>query len=558
MSKESSQAAEEPAVMKNLVAMCQRRGYVFQSSEIYGGLKSCYDYGPLGAELKRNIRNEWWRAMVYERDDVVGLDASIIMHPDVWKASGHLAGFTDPLVDCHSCQARFRADKAPQVAAGSSVAYTVVDAATKKKSQETAEVGKLGIVCPVCGSPKLSDIRQFNTMFQTSLGPVSPVANIAAAVQKLGDKIHDPVALNQAIDQAMKTTAVYLRPETAQAMFVNFLNVQASQRLKPPFGIAQVGKSFRNEITVEHFIFRSCEFEQMEMEYFVPPPELSAEGKTPTWWHEHWCQTRMNWYRSLGFNMEKMRLREHAKDELAHYAKERGACFDVEYNYPWGWGELEGIASRTDYDLKAHSAASGKKLTYFDPNLKQHYTPWVIEPAAGADRIALVALLDAFDEVPADEREPAPGGAAAAAGEAGKSAAPAKPAEPKMESVLRLHPRLAPIKAAVMPLVKKDGLPELSAEIMQELRAHSVNAFYDEKDAIGRRYRRQDEIGTPYCIAVDYQSAQDRTVTVRFRDDRKQIRVKIEEAVPYIESKLREKTSATPAGGKTVGWVMAP
>ncbi|HTL51960.1 MAG TPA: glycine--tRNA ligase [Planctomycetota bacterium] len=557
MAKEQAGATDEPALMKSLVAMCQRRGYVFQSSEIYGGLKSCYDYGPLGAELKRNIRNEWWRAMVHERDDVVGLDASIIMHPDVWKASGHLAGFTDPLVDCHSCQARFRADKAPTVAAGSPVTYTVVDPATKKKSQETSEVGKLGIVCPVCGSPKLSDIRQFNTMFQTSLGPVSPVANIVAAVQKLGDKAGDPVAMSQAIDEAMRKTAVYLRPETAQAMFVNFLNVQASQRLKPPFGIAQVGKSFRNEITVEHFIFRSCEFEQMEMEFFVPPPELSAEGKTPTWWHEHWCQARMEWYRSLGLDMSKLRLRQHAKDELAHYAREKGACFDVEYNYPWGWGELEGIASRTDYDLKAHSTASGKKLTYFDPNLKQHYTPWVIEPASGADRIALVALIDAFEEIPADEKEGEAGKAAPAEGQAGGQPG-AKPGEPKLETVLRLHPRLAPIKAAVLPLVKKDGLPEISREIIQELRGHGINAFYDEKDAIGRRYRRQDEVGTPYCIAVDYESTQDRSVTVRFRDDRKQIRVKIEEVITYIEKQLRTKTTTVAPGAKSVGWVMSP
>jgi glycyl-tRNA synthetase len=454
--------AEEPVLMQKLVSLAKRRGLIFQSSEIYGGLRSAYDYGPLGVELKRNIKNLWWRTMVHEREDVVGIDASIIMHPRVWEASGHVAGFTDPLVDCRNCQNRFRADHAPKDDAGK-------------------------IKCPSCGSQNLSDVRKFNLLFKTHLGPVED-----------------------------ESATVFLRPETAQAMFVNFLNVQQSYRLKPPFGIAQQGKSFRNEITVEHFTFRSCEFEQMEMEYFVPPPQYSDEGKGPDFWYDYWKKLRLDWYTStLGIRAEKLRLREHDADELAHYAK---GCADVEYDYPWGWGELEGIASRSDFDLTQHQKWSNKKLTYFDPDKKAHYLPWVIEPAAGADRTALAVLIDAYDEEP-----PSPD-------------AKGDNVEPRV--LLHLDPRVAPIKVAVLPLVKKEGMPERAREIIRAFFKNGVNAFYDEKDAVGRRYRRQDEVGTPFCITVDGQTAQDDTVTVRYRDDMQQDRIKIADALDVITKKV--------------------
>jgi glycyl-tRNA synthetase len=484
---------------------------VFQSSEIYGGLRSCYDYGPMGAELKRNVKAEWWRAMVHCRQDVVGLDASIIMHPDVWRASGHLAGFTDPLIDCKDCKERGRADKWPQVPAGAEVQYkVVVDHQSGKKETRKGVVGALGIVCPNCGGPNLSDIRRFNMMFRTGIGPIDQAETIA---RRLEGKNLSGEDLKKAITESLEETAVYLRPETAQAMFVNFANVQAACRLKPPFGIAQQGKSFRNEITVEHFTFRSCEFEQMEMEFFVPPPQFAEPGKDDMYWHEYWCNERFNWYVKLGLRPEKLRLRKHEESELAHYAK---ACTDVEYEYPWGWGELEGIANRTDFDLKAHEKHSGKRLTYFDPQKNAHYHPYVIEPAAGADRAALAFLLDAYAE------EPPP------------------PGTKEGRTVLRLHPRLAPIKAAVFPLVRKEGMPEIAQKIVAELTACGINAFYDEKDAIGRRYRRQDECGTPYCLTVDGQTIQDDTVTIRERDSMRQDRIKIADAVAAIRERINE------------------
>jgi glycyl-tRNA synthetase len=500
----------EPEVMEKIVSLCKRRGFVFQSSEIYGGLKSCYDYGPLGAELKRNVKAEWWRSMVHEREDVVGLDASIIMHPDVWRASGHLAGFTDPLVDCKDCKNRGRADKWPQAAEGTEVEYKViVDHQSGKKETRKGPVGKLGITCPVCGSPNTSDIRRFNLMFRTSLGSVDNIDTIARALE--GKNLTGD-ALKGAIAGAIGETAVYLRPETAQAMFVNFLNIQQAARMKPPFGIAQQGKSFRNEITVEHFTFRSCEFEQMEMEFFVPPPQYCGEGeKNDMDWYTYWCTERLEWYVRLGIRREKLRLRPHEASELAHYAK---ACSDVEYDYPWGWGELEGIAHRTDFDLKAHEKASGKKLTYFCPDKKAHYHPYVIEPAAGADRTALAFLLDAFTEEP--------------------------PSEMRKEgrTVLKLHPRLAPTKVAVFPLVRKDGMPESARKVVAAFFKAGINAFYDEKDAVGRRYARQDEAGTPYCLTVDGQTAQDETVTIRERDSMKQDRIKVAEAVEIVRKRL--------------------
>ena len=460
MGKNKKKKEAEPELMQKIVALCKRRGFVFPSSEIYGGLRSAYDYGPLGVELKRNVMNEWWRSTVHAREDVVGIDTSIIMHPKVWRASGHVDGFTDPLVDCRKCKTRFRADQAPK-----------------------AENDR-GYVCPGCGSDDLSDERQFNLMFKTNLGPVDTEDN-----------------------------AVYLRPETAQGMFVNFLNVQSTYRMKLPFGIAQMGKSFRNEVTVEHFIFRSVEFEQMEMEFFVEPG-------TDDEWLEYWKDERFRWYLSLGANESKLRLRPHEGDELAHYAK---ACYDIEYEYPWGWGELEGVANRTDYDLEKHMEASRKRLTYFDPNKQNpetgkqgmHFLPYVIEPAAGATRTTLMFLLDAYTEEPPSEKRK------------------------NGRTFLKLHPRLAPIKCAVFPLVKKD--PELTAkarEIVQELFASGINAFYDEKDAIGRRYARQDEAGTPYCLTVDAQTKDDDTVTIRERDTMDQERIKVTEALDIVRKRV--------------------
>jgi glycyl-tRNA synthetase len=506
--KERPKSAE-PEIMEKLVSLCKQRGFVFQSSEIYGGLKSCYDYGPLGTELKRNVKAEWWRTMVHSREDVVGLDASIIMHPNVWRASGHLAGFSDPMVDCKDCKERGRADKWPQKPEGAEVEYKViVDHVSGKKETRKGPVGKLAIVCPNCGSPNLSDIRRFNLMFRTSLGSIDPIEELAA---RLEGKALNGDELRAALAEAMEKSAVYLRPETAQAMFTNFQNIQTSMRMKPPFGIAQQGKSFRNEITVEHFTFRSCEFEQMEMEYFVPPPQYAEEGKDDMYWFNYWRQERLNWYSSLGLRKEKLRLRDHEGSELAHYAK---ACSDIEYEYPWGWGELEGIAHRTDYDLKAHEKASGKKLTFFDSQKNAHYHPYVIEPAAGADRAALAFLIDAYAE------EPPP------------------PGTNEGRTVLRLHPRLAPTKVAVFPLVKKDGMPEIARTILDKFFKQQIKAMYDEKDTVGRRYRRQDECGTPYCITVDGQTAQDGTVTIRERDSMTQERIKVEDAVEVVKKRL--------------------
>ncbi|MCX7804358.1 MAG: glycine--tRNA ligase, partial [Planctomycetota bacterium] len=368
------------------------------------------------------------------------------------------------------------------------------------------------------GCPVLSDVRRFNCMFRTSLGPVDVVENIQAALLASPDAVRSPEELRKLLVEAVGRTAVYLRPETAQAMFVNFLNVQSTYRLKLPFGIAQQGKSFRNEITVEHFTFRSCEFEQMEMEYFVPPPQYAETGKDDEYWHRYWCEERLNWYVKLGIRREKLRLRAHSKEELSHYSK---ATSDIEYEYPWGWGELEGVANRTDYDLKRHQEFSGKKLTYFDPQRNVHYIPYVIEPAAGADRAALAFLLDAYRE------EVVP-----TAGDRKDGSAD------DVRAVLKLHPRLAPIKVAVLPLVRKDNMPETAREIVRTFWAEGINAFYDEKDAIGRRDRRQDEAGTPWCLTVDGQTLQDRTVTIRDRDTMKQERIRIEEAVSYIRGRL--------------------
>ncbi|MCH5150085.1 MAG: glycine--tRNA ligase [Spirochaetales bacterium] len=428
-------------LMEKIVSLAKRRGFIFQSSEIYGGLNSCWDYGPVGIELKRNVKDAWWDFMVHRRDDVEGLDCSILMAPQVWEASGHLKNFTDPLVDCKVCKKRWRQDK--------------LEDPTK---------------CPDCGG-ELTEARNFNLMFKTFMGPVEDSGAV-----------------------------IYMRPETAQGMFVNFKNVQIASRQKPPFGIAQMGKSFRNEITPGNFTFRTREFEQMEMEFFIPPEEDEK-------WYEYWKETRKNWYLMYGMREDHLRLREHEKSELAHYAK---ACADVEFLYPWGWDELEGIANRTNFDLTTHQEHSGKDLTYYNEQTKERYLPYVIEPAAGADRTTLAFLIDAYDEEVKENGE--------------------------TRVVLHLHPKLAPVKVAVFPLMKKDGLDELAHKIENELR-ESFTTFYDQSGAIGRRYARQDEIGTPFCVTVDYDSKVDGTVTLRLRDSMEQRRVKIEN----LENVIREE-----------------
>ncbi len=497
------------STMQKIVSLAKRRGFIFQSSEIYGGLKACYDYGPLGVELKRNIKDAWWDDTVHRRDDVVGLDCSIIMHPDVWKASGHLAGFSDPLVDCRNCKERFRADKAPRAAAGSAITYR--EGGKKDGKKLPGVVGPQGYVCPVCGSGDLSGERQFNLMFRTSLGPVDPMQEILDAVDDMAKL--DPAARKAKLAEIVGRSAVYLRPETAQGMFVNFLNVLNSSRMKPPFGVAQCGKSYRNEITTSNLTFRTCEFEQMELEFFVEPG-------TDEKWYEYWSNARYNWYISLGMKKDRLRMRPHEKSELAHYAK---ACVDVEYFYPFEnpqgegeWGELEGIANRTDYDLKKHSEFSGKDLSYFETETKRRFTPYVIEPAAGADRATLAFLCDAYDEEVVDKEKN------------------------DIRVVLRFHPRIAPIKVAVFPLVKKDGMPEKAEAIMKALLGEGINSFYDESGAIGRRYRRMDEVGTPWCVTVDTETLSNGTVTIRERDSMEQSRIPSEGIADYFRNRLKK------------------
>jgi glycyl-tRNA synthetase len=450
----------DAVTMDKIVSLCKRRGFVFPSSEIYGGLGSSYDYGHYGVLLKNNVKARWWRAMLQERDDIVALDSAIIQHPMTWKASGHLAGFTDPLVDCRTCKLRFRADHLEQSACG------------RKPSKHPGET-------PDCD---LTEAREFNLMFETTVGPVKE-----------------------------EGSTVYLRPETAQGIFLNFKNYLQFSRKKPPFGIAQIGKSFRNEITPGNFIFRTREFEQMEMEFFVPPPEAER-------WFEHWLEERLDWYTHLGIRPDHLRLRAHEQDELSHYSS---ATSDVEYLFPIGWSELEGIANRGDFDLRAHAQASGQKLEYVDTASGERYVPHVIEPAAGADRTMLAFLVDAYDE---DE------------------------IEGEKRTVLRLHPQLAPVKVAVLPLVRKDGQPELAHQIYRELRDR-VQAEYDEGGAIGRRYRRQDEIGTPWAVTIDHQSLEDHTVTLRDRDSLGQDRIAIASLGEEIERRLRQPWQSPKLGG---------
>jgi glycyl-tRNA synthetase len=497
-----------PDLMNKIVSLCKRRGFVFQSSEIYGGLKSCYDYGPLGVELKRNIANMWWHDMVSSREDIVGLDASIIMHPKVWETSGHLASFSDPLVDCLNCKERFRADKAPKIDKGTDVSFLE---GGKPKGKKLTGTATRDYVCPQCSSPLLSEERQFQLMFKTTLGPIDPVFEFVKANYEKNMPLSEFL---KELEATVRQNSVYLRPETAQAMFVQFNNVQQSGSHKVPFGIAQIGKSFRNEIITEHFIFRSCEFEQMEMEYFVEP---GSQEK----WLSYWKNLRLDWYRKFANNPDSFRLRQHAEDELAHYSDD---CYDVEYLYPWGWDELEGIASRTDYDLKKHSGASGAKLSYFDTAAtdpatgKQgwRYTPYVIEPAAGLTRSVLAFLIDAYHEEKGTDHK----------------------GEEKIRTVLRLHPQLAPIKVAIFPLVKDEQMAKIAEGLAGELKNAGIVVQVDSTGSIGKRYSKHDEIGTPFAVTIDNDSLTDGSVTIRDRDTASQKRVSQADLIKEVKSQL--------------------
>jgi len=497
----------DPDKMERIVSLCKRRGFIFQSSEIYDGINGFWDYGPLGVELKRNVRDAWWTDVVRAHDNIVGLESTIIMNPRVWEASGHVVNFNDPLVDCKQCKARYRADKVfvATAAVGEKVLLSVgVEADEAEPAREAAAAGansktrrnleKAGdavgwqvyrvdnapeggaALCPNCGG-ELTDARKFNMMFKTFVGAMEGSASEA-----------------------------YLRPETAQGMFTNYRNVLDTSRLKLPFGIAQIGTSFRNEINPRNFIFRSREFEQMEMEFFCHPNEADR-------WYEYWRQTRFQWYVDLGLQSSRLRLRDHEAAELSHYST---ATADVEYEFPFGIAELEGIANRTDFDLKQHQEHSGRDMTYFDDETKERFVPFVIEPAGGVTRAVLAFLCEAYEE---DE-------------------APDERGKLQKRTVLRFHPRLAPIKVAVFPLVKKDGMPEKARALHDELKTH-VAAFYDEKGAVGRRYRRQDEAGTPFGITIDGQTMQDDTVTFRDRDTMQQRRIPIGACLSEVLGRLK-------------------
>ena len=503
--------------MEKIVSLCKRRGFIFQSSEIYGGLASTYDYGPLGIELKRNIRDAWWRQFIQDRDDMVGIESAILMHPQVWVASGHADTFTDPLVECMRCNHRFRADhvwnavresdwwQAMTEAMGKATNSTGILAEGRRFAPNLSQFMEVGVMldtqgadaddrlnvlriwaggrCPDCGG-ELTDPRQFNLMFKTFIGPVEDTASQA-----------------------------YLRPETAQGIFVNFQNVLTATRKRLPFGIGQIGKSFRNEITTGNFTFRTREFEQMEIEFFVKPG-------TDEEWYQRWIDDFMQWFVDLGVRPDKLRIRPHAQEELSHYSK---ATSDIEYSFAWGWGELMGIANRTDYDLKAHSQHSSVHLDYFDDEIEdpdqKHYTPYVVEPALGVDRALLVFLFDSYDE------EPVLSGAEGTV-------------EGDTRVVLHLHPALAPVKVAVLPLSRNARLVPKAREVYDLVRSR-FTAQYDDAQSIGRRYRRQDEIGTPLAVTVDFQTLDDdNAVTIRDRDTMEQVRVPIEELVDTLAEKL--------------------
>lgn len=488
-------------ILDKIVSLAKRRGFVFQSSEIYGGLNGCWDYGPLGVELLNNIKSQWWKTLTY-RDDVEGLDASILMHPRVWEASGHVENFTDPMIDCKQCKARFRIDtladavpskrqrkalRALAEGADNDKLKESIDSVIANKEDEEAIAGLFDellesndtsaallaeLPCPQCGNRgTFTAARKFNLMFKTFIGPVEDSGAV-----------------------------VFLRPETAQGIFVNFLNVQSASRQKLPFGIAQIGKAFRNEINTKYFLFRTREFEQMEMQYLVRPEEDAK-------WFEYWKEQRLQWYKDLGMKPENLRLEDHPENKLAHYAK---AATDIEYLFPFGWGEIEGIHNRTNFDIAKHEEFSGKSFKYYDEETKSKFLPYIIETSAGASRSYMAFLVDAYDEEEVNGEE---------------------------RVVLRLHPKIAPIKAAVLPLVNKDGMPETAEKIKADLQKE-FKVFYDDKGAVGRRYRRQDEAGTPFCITVDTQTAADQTVTVRERDSMNQDRVAASQLKEYLAKKL--------------------
>jgi glycyl-tRNA synthetase len=490
------QEKKKSDVIEKIVSLAKRRGFVFQSSEIYGGLNGCWDYGPLGVELLKNIKEEWWKFMTY-RDDVEGLDASILMHPKVWEASGHVENFSDPMVDCKQCKSRFRFDILVEAIAYKKKKKYLQEFVNKVESDEyKLKVDELKddeeavnelfnsiiendlynklllteINCPQCGNKgTFTEARQFNLMFKTFIGPLED-----------------------------SNAVVYLRPETAQGIFVNFLNVQGSSRQKLPFGIAQIGKAFRNEINTKNFLFRTREFEQMEMQFFVRPTDAQK-------WFDYWKSERLEWFKSLGMTTNKLRYHDHEK--LAHYAD---AATDIEYEFPFGWGEIEGIHNRTNFDLSRHEQFSGKSLKYFDEEAKEKFIPFIIETSAGASRSFMAFFIDAYYE---------------------------EEVNGEVRAVLRFHPKIAPLKAAILPLVNKDGMPEVAKTIEAELRKN-FKVFYDDKGAIGRRYRRQDEVGTPYCITIDTQTLEDNSVTVRERDSMKQERISIEELKNYLIKKI--------------------
>ena len=478
---------ENASILEILTSLSKQRGFVFQSSEVYGGLASTWDYGPLGVELKRNIKNEWWQFMVTSRDNIVGMDAAILMHPDVWEASGHVENFHDPLIDNKISKKRYRVDHLLEVQEQSIIDKLIKQFKIDSNDIIPAIVGKLienqdqsGEIMKEAGvidahTKEIGDwtnTRQFNLMFKTNIGPVDDSSSIA-----------------------------YLRPETAQGIFVNFQNVQSTSRQKLPFGIAQIGKAFRNEITTGNFIFRTREFEQMEMEFFC---KLADTGE----WLKYWSEQRMKWFESLGINKKKLRLRAHGSDELAHYSS---ACYDIEYQFDFGWSELEGIADRGTFDLNQHMEASGKKLTYFDQENNQHIIPAVVESSAGVDRALLTILADAFTKENVN-------------------------GEPR--TVLKLSPKIAPIKIAVFPLMNKNNMPELSHKIVEDIRNAGIASFYDAGGSIGKRYRRQDEAGTPFGITVDHDTLEDNTVTIRDRDTMKQERISTNNIIEVLKNKL--------------------